>query len=1852
MAWGFFNRGIKVTGQSASNTVAQAGGFASTRVGGGTRKEKVFHARFVAFFKSCARKISPRKHTILKTGGDANRYLLARKNDPGNLRLDLAGRLRNPAFAQARSVAAGRADPAGGPTAASSGIGSPAVEASTTTLPQESSEHPSASDARALTGLERVTAIGSRSASIELARTQLQSGDPAERLRGRAAEAKLVSDILADFSLLSDPSAHGISSELAASARELLTLQLLSVKLPEGKQKLTDGHLADSLGSEIETDDARQALNQRYQYLPPKLDQSETDAARKARGDREWPSPVRQADAFLSQLGQLLTQIAAPSDDSGAPPIDARLIGRLFEQARLQAAKGSGNALSKVETYDALYLTRQLLSMVADRGTSSENDAQIRRAVLDEIAPAPEAPTRRLSEKERKDYDTKVKAHQDLLSNLSNELSAELTRRLPLARLKAYCEQVDRQFGKEGSLDDARLQLKLAAAGNDGEREWIKRSHELGLAVRNLDRAWTIRTRHGGSNQSPFVTGSRIRIDAKLMTALLAPTDSGNTLNRVQSTNTRDVNLLVAHAIALQKSLDEQQAWLDTGETSVVDADVSAPDPANQAIKTLFNANDLKKMGFSDTDLNQMEHDGRLAGLLEASSALGAAGMRSADGVAEVNKLVTQARNRLIDNTLATKGLRDLAGVEARAEALVAIANSREATRAPFIAALKSYLSADDAQGQLQEYERAGAALARAYDDRVTIDQEVEQAQQTLKALGDSPMSLKLDASDAKTVEVARQIEEFHRLASVFSAMGAVSRKLEAAIDLEPQGSEVREALEQDLKISKGQLRDIHDALSQSKAALARRANHPLLAANASVIRGESLTAAIQWITDASDAAPKGADKVIDAAAAITTLDTAPARSRLCESRIREAARVQTRILEQRRQALPDPHRAALQLELRSIAASVYLDHLQAASNVGESAPGFVLANYRESFIERAQARGVDTDAFALEIDDMLLRDLDEEALGKWISDTQQSFSDRVLATMSQAGAAIAAARGLPSPTLAGASGAAPVRVAPDTPTVANANRAIILGAIRQMQIGDRVFLKASRKGEIGLSKLPADPSGTLKLDLMLGAGDRNMFDVKRKPNGNFTVSIRAGTTLSARAGVSASPAALAEVAKVSGKIELTSTSVEGCTFEFTADQGIAFIEHILENKPVDAALLATARDIRTVSKDENKLMVEAGLGLSSDSVIKALKGKSEDATKVLKAGLEKEATSLVKAPSVNLAAKAVWSRAWAEATQDNAKVHVLKRATAYQLEASVGAEVTVKLPSLAENVLKPAVSPENGAQAVKSSLSGTNTNLGGLKASVSRVYEAELSVEQKAFDGSLRKAEFEFVVPLVPGLDTAALGSVDPRLKAQLDRLPPDRRAEFDQLLKQVDSSEGYLLLAASRLDDSVCNALNAEFSFEREIANELGRIHSSSSRDAALDRACKAHGERLAGLGEQAAEFKLERLILVKGATMTREQALGVGLLRLERTGQAGTGNTVGQVDLTAPPARVPAQSSAQTPVESDNTISGQGSAATIGDAAPPIADGVQSAETVAALLDKLEAERGLSDRDANDDPAVLIRRELTARQAQSTQGLMDGLVRQLDDDRMFEDELNRSFNTSSREALLAAIRQLPATEAAARIDEVDRRLVLQRLSEDDAAATGVVPQGPALPFDIEAFIRAEGFTTHDIPGDGHCMFASLAHAAGGELRTAVESAPREAAMAIRQRIMQRLVELEPNRIATFARSNNADARRAKLSGAFLELSRGFNVAQPEQSGWGTNYSLPVAAALFNRPIVVIDQNGIGNLYRPDCSEESLNGSRPMPPGGLADLVQSLRNEGGNPPIAIYKSSAAHYQSVNLEP
>ncbi len=340
------------------------------------------------------------------------------------------------------------------------------------------------------------------------------------------------------------------------------------------------------------------------------------------------------------------------------------------------------------------------------------------------------------------------------------------------------------------------------------------------------------------------------------------------------------------------------------------------------------------------------------------------------------------------------------------------------------------------------------------------------------------------------------------------------------------------------------------------------------------------------------------------------------------------------------------------------------------------------------------------------------------------------------------------------------------------------------------------------------------------------------------------------------------------------------------------------------------------------------------------------------------------------------------------------------------------------------------------------------------------------------------------------------------------------------------------------------------------------------------------------------------------------------------------------------------------------------------TIRSAAPLIAKDVQSEATIDALLGRLEDNRARLDRNANDDPVVLIRNELQARQAQVMQDPLVGLATRLQNESGLEQELYAEFGTANnREALFAAIRKLPLKGANERIDAVHAQLVLKKVSEaesekgplsigqqkpsaDEPGADGTVAQAPAVSFNIDAFIHAEGFTTHAIPPDGHCMFASLAHAAGGELRAAFESDPFETAMIIRQWIMGQLVELEPERIARFAGSDKSTTHAAMLGAAFLELARGFNVTTPEQSGFGTAYSLPIAAAMFDRPIVVVDQEGKGNVYQPDCSAAPLNYENRLNQGDLKGVIQKLREDDPRTrdPIVIYKSGPAHFQSVGL--
>lgn len=233
MKFGLFARGARLTGQKPHQMALQAVGVTNTQVGGGTRTNKVAHRWYADMFKACVRKISPRKHRILGPGSGEQHYKLARKGDPGSLRLELAGRLR-PTGAQAPASAL--------PQSAARPVAAPVSAPVSEPVAQAGAAPPTVQD--------RVKVIHERSQAIQSARADLTSPDVKKQIQGRSAEAALTAAILEDYRFLADPKTADEldgSAQTLSQLRQKLAQQLIALKLPDSARAYFEGDSVKSL---------------------------------------------------------------------------------------------------------------------------------------------------------------------------------------------------------------------------------------------------------------------------------------------------------------------------------------------------------------------------------------------------------------------------------------------------------------------------------------------------------------------------------------------------------------------------------------------------------------------------------------------------------------------------------------------------------------------------------------------------------------------------------------------------------------------------------------------------------------------------------------------------------------------------------------------------------------------------------------------------------------------------------------------------------------------------------------------------------------------------------------------------------------------------------------------------------------------------------------------------------------------------------------------------------------------------------------------------------------------------------------------------------------------------------------------------------------------------------------------------------------------------------------------------------------------------------------------------------------------------------------------------------------------
>ena len=216
-------------------------------------------------------------------------------------------------------------------------------------------------------------------------------------------------------------------------------------------------------------------------------------------------------------------------------------------------------------------------------------------------------------------------------------------------------------------------------------------------------------------------------------------------------------------------------------------------------------------------------------------------------------------------------------------------------------------------------------------------------------------------------------------------------------------------------------------------------------------------------------------------------------------------------------------------------------------------------------------------------------------------------------------------------------------------------------------------------------------------------------------------------------------------------------------------------------------------------------------------------------------------------------------------------------------------------------------------------------------------------------------------------------------------------------------------------------------------------------------------------------------------------------------------------------------------------------------------------------------------------------------------------------------------------------------------------------ERLAASNDSAPNAASSNAASPkVSGEALLRSLNLPTVSIPGDGHCLYASLACSDGDETRRLYEAQPMLIAQETRTALLETALSLTDEQLEKLVAQDRApgaaplsgealeEAKTSWLTSAVLEVARGIDVAAPSQEAWGTYYSLSLAAISFERPVIAVGVDGSIDQFEPDGSKVNTI------PGNTASLNKVLqdRRSAGVSPLLVYQQSPAHFQSFNYPP
>jgi hypothetical protein len=1557
-------RGVKLT-SDLSNRAYGAGalvGVTGQTRAGGTREPVISLKQIWSRLRGLGRQPA---HSVIDTrkSGQDRGYVLQRKNEPGQIRLELMSRLRP---AQAPKLAPGApvpppGQPADGPLAGA-GADQPldAPREVQAQVPAEETAPPTLADRTA-----RVADMAQRLASLQ--------GAPAHRQRAELiSERKVALQEVAGEMARLDPAAD------APRLREL-TQTLLALYLPDAHQAFLGGRTWGEVGADLprptqgpyapepavteppaggrasvgseatqpsvleaEGGSARSSLAGpgHSQVDPPALT-PEQRYQQRIDHQESWPAVSVAPDAFQDSLGSYLAQLARSGQ------LNDRLLERAAERSIATTPGGAfpGEApalrqrLSAADTFHAL---RATLAPLADpqfvssikTGERSGLDAQLSgaRAALQQAQAAGDWPA---------------------VSQAAGDVE-RIERSLRALNLTQYGQMVDSFCEGDAGMAATALALKQQAVDqllpeqdHATGRAFVEAQHAQSQARAALGdwqvsiqgNRWLFGLAGRSRSDTALVRGAQAGtvIDEKLISAVIGISESpadARTLRMAGGDNTRAVALMIAHQINLQRRLEGLQTQLRAGAAEAGDAphaiNPAAADGADlAALAKLFDDADLRRLGFAAERIRALRSassqgaagvaDIGLDELRTAADALYRLGLNSTEKVDTVNRLIERTIKQVVVQSNASQNARDITSMMpiAVARRLVDLAEGvtvpqDQAADAGAPQPADGPLRTEQAQ-RLSQARQAFTVqrnlMAKRHDQLRQLDESVALAQADLSAL---PAAARPRVNRTADLQAAALLAEFRELTRAATDNATGLAELEARVSeleaLPDAANDPRIAVQKDMII---ELRQAASEIDTRRSELARaihgardsafgRMIWPAGTAPRQPIDAQALAMRLDGLEPA--AAPP--EPVDSASAAAATRAPGPLGAvRAFITLATEAA--------QRKVLVGD-------IQTRSAAMQQALaDHRQAMRpEVAAAAQTILRAVIAEQYLAHAErdrngaAGGSQAPMLPIEREQEILaalkaRGVDRDVFGPEIDDMlmREIGPETVQAWAREAAATQRQTK------VAAAGGTAAAKLAEERAIA----REAIISAVRDMQFAERIKLTEKSGMTLSSGRVPIALTG-LRAEIAASKSSRTLLDIKCKGE-KFVVVMRGSAITGAEAGLSWMPPmpGLAKIAAVTGKVSGSHEAAEGVamTFPSRADT-IAFITALYTRDSLEAADWARATNIEFTTKKVLAASVNAAANISTRNIGNALSGVNKSLGNALKMTASAEAGP-VGAVEVGLNVSAgvrfKMGGQWEEASLSNNKKVVLKTASAYQMGLSLQAGVTLRHPNLMSQ----------GAQAIEdattSSIAGPGditlskmvppnafNLIGAEKELFDLNFQVELATEQTAVDGQLEKAELEIFCPLMPGLNAEKLARLVPGYADKLDRLSPEQRQQLDALLDKVDTDQGHGILINMALKTEYRDALNAGFSLDKQAASVADRPADARTR---TDAAYRDHQQRLAQLKRSPEAFELSQVIVVASDMMFRTLNTNLTFIKFSKESSAMNGRTVGRIAMNEQPA-----------------------------------------------------------------------------------------------------------------------------------------------------------------------------------------------------------------------------------------------------------------------------------------------------------------------------------------------------------